>query len=303
MKSRFRSLMAAVAARSRRLSVAAITSLAFLPATVHAGVTINPLAWGLSPGDTFRLVVVTAGTTTGASTSISAYDTFVNSQGLSGITYGGSSLSWQAIAQTPASSPISDGSRYSSQANATRTYNLNGALVSTSTNGQAFWWTAGYNQHLAAIDWTIDGGGNLSQVNGSQLVWTGFDIDGSVTSATDYDSNGFPVGTVTAALGQAAAYNGWNFGTNQQVPSTLYPYLGRAGALANGWSALDNQPLASQYRMYAMSELITVTAVPEPATLSLVAVLVALAGSAASRSRHRHARRTPLPSRPGPGRI
>lgn len=275
--------------------IAVMTSLAFLPAVVQAEVVINPLAWGLNPGDTFRLVVVTAGNTTGTSTSIAAYDTFVNAQGLSGITYSGSSLSWQAIARTPASSPISDGSRYSSQANATRTYNLNGALVSTSTNGQAFWKTAGFNQHLAAIDWTIDGSGNLSQVNGSQLVWTGFDIDGTAASATDFDENGSPVGTVTAALGQTAAYNGWDFGTNQQVPATLYPYLGRAGALANGWSAFDNQPLTSAYRMYAMSDLITVTAVPEPATLSQVTVLTICAGSVAWRRRRGRSSRMPWP--------
>lgn len=280
--------------RSFRVAVAVMAALAFLSAVVHAGVVINPLAWGLNPGDTFRLVVVTAGNTTGTSTSIAAYDTFVNAQGLSGITYSGSSLSWQAIAGTPASNPISDGSRYSSQANATRTYNLNGALVSTSTNGQAFWKTAGYNQHLAAIDWTIDGGGNLSQVSGSQLVWTGFDIDGAAATATDFNASGSPVGTVTAVLGQTVAYNGWDFGTNQQVPATLYPYLGRAGALANGWSAFDNQPLTSAYRMYAMSDLITVTAVPEPATLSQVTALVLLAGSVAWRRRRgRFVRATP----------
>ncbi len=181
------------------------TAIAFVlfACEARAEIIINPLSWGLNPGDTFRLVLVTAGGTTGTSTSISAYDTFVNTQGLSGITVNGMSLSWQAIGLTPSSDPLTDTSRYSSQANASRTYNLTGALVSNTTNGTAFWKTSGFNQHLAAIDWTINGSGNAAQVNGSQTVWTGFDIDGTAASATDYDGSGFPVGQVTAALGQS----------------------------------------------------------------------------------------------------
>lgn len=262
----------------------AVATLALLP-RVHAEVVINPIAWGLNPGDTFRLVVVTAGSTTGSSTSIAAYDAFVNTQGLSGITYGGSSLNWQAIAQTPSSSPVSDGSRYSSQANATRTYNLNGIQVSSTTNGSAFWWTTGFNQHMAAIDWTINAGGSLAQVNGSQLVWTGFDIDGSVATANNYQQSGFPIGSVTAALGQTVAYTAYDFGSSQTRPATLYPYVGRAGAAANGWSAIGNEPLASSYPMYAMSELITVTAVPEPNGAALAGIGAALVGLLWRRSR------------------
>ena len=259
-----------------RLAAAAWLTLVVASSTAHADVAVNPLSWGLAPGDTFRLVVVTAGNTSATSTSISTYDTFVNSQGLSGITVNGTSLAWQAIGRTPTSAPMTDGSRYSSQANATRIYNLNGALVSTTTNGSAFWKTSGYNEHLAAIDWTINGSGNAAQVNGFQAVWTGFDFDGTVASATDYDGSGFPVGQVTAALGQSVNYNDYDVGTNQQVPKTLYPFLGRAGALANGWAAFDNLDPTTFRPLYAMSELITVAAVPEPSTYAMA--LVGLAG-------------------------
>jgi hypothetical protein len=54
------------------------------------------------------------------STSISTYDTFVNTQGLSGITVNGSSLAWQALGLTPPSNPLTDTTRYSSQANASQ---------------------------------------------------------------------------------------------------------------------------------------------------------------------------------------
>ncbi len=243
-----------------------------LPGTLQAGVAINPLAWGLNPGDTFRLVVVTAGGTTGVSTSASYYDTFVNSQGLSSITYDGASLQWQAIVGTPSSNPRNDATRFSSQANAVRVYNLNGGLVSNPTvSDRKFWQTSGYNQHLAAIDWTINGSGNLAQVNSSQFVWTGFDWDGSPAQATDYDGSGSSQGTVTAALGQSVSYNDYDWENFTTVSKTLYPYFGRAGALANGWAAIGNDPLSNSYSVYAMSGLITVTAaaVPEPSTWAL----------------------------------
>ena len=266
--------------------LAAIALVLFV-SDAHAEIVISPLSWGLNPGDTFRLVVVTAGSTTGTSTSISAYDTFVNSQGLSGITVNGASLTWQAIGLTPSSDPLTDTSRFSSQANASRTYNLNGALVSNTTNGTAFWKTSVYNQHLAAIDWTINGSGNAAQVNGFQAVWTGFDFDGTVASATDYDGSGFPVGQVTAALGQSVNYNDYDFATNQQVPKTLYPLLGRAGALANGWAAFDNLDPTTSRPLYAMSELITVAAVPEPSTYAMALAGLACGGYLVRRRRKR----------------
>ena len=268
-------------------SAVVIHSMLLLGHVAQADVIIDPLSWGLNPGDTFRLVVVTTGGTTGSSTSIDAYDAFVNAQGLSGITYGGASLTWQAVAGTPSSNPVGDGTRFSSQANATQIFNLSGALVSTSTNGTAFWQTSGFNQHLAAIDWTIDGSGGLAQVSGSQLVWTGFDVDGSAATAQDYDESGFPVGTVTAALGQAVSYNGYDFENSQVVPSTLYPLVGRAGALFNGWSAIGNEPLASVYPLYAMSELITVAAVPEPSTFVMAVAGLVGGGLAVIRRRRR----------------
>ena len=261
-----------------------------LPGTLQAGVVINPLAWGLNPGDTFRLVVVTAGGTTGVSTSASYYDTFVNSQGLAGITYDGASLQWQAIVGTPSSNPRNDATRFSSQANAVRVYNLNGGLVSNpAVSDRKFWQTSGYNQHLAAIDWTINGSGNLAQVSAFQFVWTGFDWGGSPAQATDYDQFGSSQGTVTAALGEAVSYNDFDFETFSTVSKTLYPYFGRAGALANGWAAIGNDPLSNSYSVYAMSGLITVTAaaVPEPSTWALALAGLTCFGYTVARRRPR----------------
>lgn len=269
----------------RPLVVSLLLSCTLTP-RFDAAVVIDPLAWGLNPGDTFRLVVITAGGTTATSTSIASYDTFVNTQGLSGITYNGATLNWQALALTPDSSPLTGSSRYSSTANSTLIYNLNGLAVSNANVGTRFWHTSGPNQHINPINWTINVSGNLEQVGDFKEVWTGFDYDGTVASVRNYDSSGYQIGTVSAALGESAAYNDYFYdpssSTGQVVPKTLYPAVGRAGAIFNGWAwAYDATSLTSSYSMYAMSELITVTAaagVPEPGTRTLSALFAGSIG-------------------------
>lgn len=249
------------------IRVTCLAGLLLLSSPASRGaISIDPLSWGLSPGDTFRLVLVTNGTTTATSTNIATYDAFVNSQGLSGILYQGSSLSWQALGLTPTSNPVTDLSRYSASANSVATYNLAGLQVSSPTNGTAFWRTTGFNTHLAAIDRTIDGSGNLAQVGGSELAWTGFDYDGTPATARNYNNSGFQISTVSSALGSTASYQGWNFGTNTAIPGqTLSPAAGRIGASANGWASLNtDSPLSTSYRMYAISEVITVMPAPAP---------------------------------------
>lgn len=155
---------------------------------------------------------------------------------------------------------------------------------------------------FAAIDWTINGSGNAVQVNGSQAVWTGFDFDGTVASATDYNESGSPIGQVTAALGQSVAYRGYDSiydpdtgdFTEVLVPKTLYPFLGRAGALANGWAAFDNLDPTTSRPVYAMSELITVTAVPEPTASAMALAGLACGGYSMWRRRKRSPACPPL---------
>ena len=55
---------------------------------------------GLDPGDRFRFLFVTSGTTAATSSDITTYDTFVNAQA-QGATYEGALVSWKAIGSTP----------------------------------------------------------------------------------------------------------------------------------------------------------------------------------------------------------
>ncbi len=69
-----------------------------------AGLALSTPA-GLSPGDTFRIVFVTDGTTTAISSSIDTYNNFVSSDastqaGGGSVTYNGTTLAWTAIAST-----------------------------------------------------------------------------------------------------------------------------------------------------------------------------------------------------------
>lgn len=233
----------------------------------RAAVAIDPTSWGLSPGDKFRVIAVTYGTTAATSTNIGTYDTFVNTQGLDGVTYAGSPFTWQAVGQTPTSFAKTDTSRYSSQANATKIYNLSGQLVSDGN----FW-----DFHNNAIDWAIDPSGNLYQFGGSTWVYTGFDYNGAPAETTDYYG-----GTVTSYLGQTATYTATDYETFEPIPGQTWGIAyGRTGASFNGWAWIGEETSPSTaYNMYAMSSEITVQAVPEPSTWALCAVGFAVVSS------------------------
>ncbi len=70
-----------------------------------AGGSIIQTPAGLLPGDTFRIVFVTDGTTTAGSSDISTYNQFVTTQA-GGATYDGVTVSWTAIASTASTNAI-----------------------------------------------------------------------------------------------------------------------------------------------------------------------------------------------------
>lgn len=274
-------------ARPRLLAlVLRLGALGVAPA-LPAAIAIDPASWGLAPGTTFRLVMVTYGTTNATSADITSYDAFVNTQNLGQITYNGSLLSWQAIGRTADSSPVADGTRFSAQANSALVYNLNGELVSNTSAGSLFWRTSGYNQHAAAINYTVTPGGSLA-LSSHNWAWTGFEWDGTASTARDYDSEGYQVGTVSATLGASTPYNAVVYDgegdPTGSIASTFYPSYGRVPALANGWAAIGNDAtLETLFPMYAMSSLITVTAIPEPSAFAAAAGTLLLAAAALRR--------------------
>lgn len=259
----------------------AILAIALVSVRSEAGLILDPIAWGLAPGDTFRLILPTLGTTAATSTSISTYDTFVNGQYLNLITYQGSALSWQAVGETSSSAARYDATRYSSQADLTKIFNLNGERVS---NGN-FW-----GMHDALIDWTIDASGNLQQFGELTYVYTGFTYQGEPVNTLDTSNQ-----VVYSYLGQTTDYTAsvWDDQSSQfvEVQATLGVGYGRTGAAGNAWAEYDRETnLNTAYHMFAMSSLVTVVAsspVPEIDPAGIGSVVALLSGAVALLERRR----------------
>ncbi len=86
-----------------RFALTLIAATSISATTASAGSIATPT--GLNPGDQFRIVFVTQGTTAANSSDISTYDTFVTNQANSA-TYNGATITWQAIGSTPSVNAI-----------------------------------------------------------------------------------------------------------------------------------------------------------------------------------------------------
>src|SRR5262245_27919045 len=93
----------------------------------EAGVVLTTPA-GLNPGDSFRFVFVTDGTTGAISSNIADYNTFVNTQA-GAATYNGSVVTWVAIGSTDAVNAIDN----IGQQPINGVFLANGTKVATST--------------------------------------------------------------------------------------------------------------------------------------------------------------------------
>jgi hypothetical protein len=100
---------------------------------VEAGGIALKTPAGLSYGESFRFVFITDGSTSGTSSNISAYNTFVNAQA-GGATYNGSVVTWDAIGSTSRVNAIDN----VGQTN-TPVYMADGTLVTSSTTSTGLW--------------------------------------------------------------------------------------------------------------------------------------------------------------------
>jgi hypothetical protein len=117
---------------------------------------------GLKPGDQFRIVFATDGTTMATSTTITDYDNFVTNQA-QGATYNGQTVQWLAIVSVEFTNAID----HIGQTN-TPVYLANGTQVTTSTTASGLW--------SGALESPIFTDLNGHLVHGQ--VWTGTNADG-----------------------------------------------------------------------------------------------------------------------------
>jgi hypothetical protein len=222
----------------------------------RADLTLNTPA-GLTPGEQFRFVFLTDGTTMATSTDIGVYNMFVNTDasaeaggGSNVVKYMGVTLTWSAIASTSSVNATTN----IAQTN-TPLYLSDGSLVATSTETSdptGLWSTTATNHLSNPINEDLN-----QNIGPTRLVWTG----------TGPDGTGFnPLG------------------------ATTFPTVGRSIDTVRRWVAFTGGDETISNPLYGISQVLTVpgspTVVPEPST-AVVAVFGAVAFLAYGWSRHR----------------
>ncbi len=203
---------------------------------------------GLSVGDTFRIVFVTDGLNDGTSSSISTYNSFVNTDasneaGGGQVTYNGVNLTWSAIASTASTDAINNVG-----VSGTPVYLASGTLV-TSSDSSSGLWSGSLN---SPIDQDLKG-----NVFGGVDAWTG-----TLTSGTG--DPGHQLGTSSVELGSAGSTN------------------------SNWVSAFPFPTGLEDLSLYGISQVLTVSsAVPEPSTLVMAGTAISASCAIACMRRRR----------------
>ncbi len=223
-----------------RFAVAAIaffaTSLLW-PVAGQAQITTVPT--GLAPGAHYRLAFETTATTSSFSGNIADYNAFVNTVA-SGVPSLASLGPWSAIAST-GSVAARDNTSTNPAVDAVGApiYNLDNQLVAATNT--ALWSVSNSSPLANPLDVTETGAVLPA------FVWTGTYNDGSSYTLADFPFN-------TGALGAQFA----EIGSSQNATVS--------------WVAYSNGRQDSTYSLYAISGVLTVPTVPEPATLSLALI-------------------------------
>ena len=223
-----------------------------------AGIALQTPA-GLSPGDSFRFVFVTDGSTTGTSSNIADYNSFVNTQA-GGATYNGTVITWDAIASTPTVNAID---------NVVQTpepvYLADGTKVTTNTTSTGLW-------------------------SGSLLHPINEDLNATITVSTVF------TGTNTDGLGFPGFTLG---NTPLPPQTSLLAEVGSSIRSDLGWVASGFSGQSGPFSLFGISQELVVSpsAVPEPSSLWMAGIALS-AGLAYGWSRHRRDQRLQRPVGP-----
>ncbi len=184
---------------------------------------------GLNPGDTFRFIFLTSGTTTAASSNIADYDAFVTAQAGT-TTYQGSPVSWVALGSTDSVNARDHVGGFSTSV---PVYLVTGTKVAGNlgTGAEGLWSGA----LLAAVNYGIGG----TQITADPLLtWTGSQANGNVNPGFGLGSN-----------------QGVNFGSIDQT--------------GGSWLFTDAIGSNFEYRMYGISASLTVVPEPGTIALAV----------------------------------
>jgi hypothetical protein len=204
---------------------------------------------GLNPGDQFRIVFLTVGTTQATSSDIGYYNTFVSNDAINQaggvgntVVYGGTTLTWTAIASTNAVSAISNIGSFG-----VPVYLASGTRITPSDTVTGLW-----------------SGSLLAPIN--EFLTAPFFFNTSVWTGT------LPNGT---GAGSFTLGSGSEFGSTPGLSNKSNSEWVETGATPSNFSS----------NMYGISQVLT--AVPEPSTCIMVVAGLACGGSSMVRRRKR----------------
>lgn len=186
---------------------------------------------GLNPGDQFRIVFLTAGTTQATSSDIGYNNAFVSNDAISqaggsgnNVVYGSTVLTWKAIASTYDASAISNIGSFG-----VPVYTASGTRITPSDTGTGLW-------------------------SGSLLA----PINQFLTSPFPYNT-----GVWTGTLPNGSAAGSFTLGSNSGFGSTP----GMSSKTNSEWVETGATPSGFTNNMYGISQVLT--AVPEPSTYAM----------------------------------
>jgi hypothetical protein len=204
---------------------------------------------GLNPGDQFRIVFLTVGTTQATSSDIGYYNTFVSNDAINqaggvgnNVVYGGTTLTWTAIASTNAVSAISNIGSFG-----VPVYLASGTRITPSDTATGLW-----------------SGSLLAPIN--EFLTAPFFFDTSVWTGT------LPSG---AGAGSFTLGSGSEFGSTPGLSNKSNSEWVETGATPSNFSS----------NMYGISQVLT--AVPEPSHYAMALAGLACGGYSMWRRRKR----------------
>jgi hypothetical protein len=211
-----------------------------LPSLALAGpITVPP---AVTPGSTYRLIFVTAGTIQATSPDIATYNAFVTAQANSNAALAALNTTWSAIGSTDTVSALDN----IGGTDSTEIYNLAGTLIADGTFGA--------NHSLFGPPGGC--GGNPGGCGGTIYAAVRWDQNGN-------DNGLFPWNGTAQGNGQEI-----NFGTPLGLGDSTSVY-GNADSV-NNWAGWNSESTTSSRSVYAISGDIVFDPVPEPSTLTLL---------------------------------
>ncbi len=181
------------------------------------------------------MVFATNGTTQATSSDISDYNSFVTQQALQSPTLSALNTNWHAIGRTSSINERTNTTTDPGQSVGVPIYRADGQLVA---NDNADLWDSTLN---ASISFDQHG----SSITSNPFAWTGFNLDG-------FPNTRFLGGNEGVAFGEITRTNKF-------------------------WAqaTISSNPSLNNFRLYAMSDVLTFTAVPEPGSLLPAVILAA----------------------------